>query len=85
MVCAAFRVASGHTSLGKNYGDPGLPNLQNIPLGFTNEIQRNACNTFGISSAAGAVDNIVKCDIKQLSELHSGFTVRVCSLISLAY
>ena len=26
-----------------------------VRIGFTNEIQRNASNTFGISSAAGAV------------------------------
>ena len=45
--------------MGKNYGDSGLPNGQNPPLGFTNEIQRNASNTFGISSAA-AVDRTSK-------------------------
>ena len=44
--------------LGKNYGKPGLPNRQNPPLDFTSEIQRNASNTFGISSAAGAVDEM---------------------------
>ena len=48
----------GDTSLGKNYGDPGLPSRQNPALGFTNDINRNANNTFGISSAAGAVDNM---------------------------
>ena len=48
----------GDTSLGNNYGDPGLPNCENPPLGFTSEIQRNASNTFGISSAAGAVDEM---------------------------
>ena len=42
--------------MGKNYGDYGLPNGQNLPLGLTNEIQRNASNRVGISSAAGAVD-----------------------------
>ena len=64
----------GDTCLGKNEGDLGVPNRQNPPLGFTNEIQRNASNTFGISSAAGAVDdNYVKADTKQLSKLHSGF------------
>ena len=36
----------------------GLPNHQNPPLGFTNAIQRNASNTVGISSAAGAVDEM---------------------------
>ena len=30
------------------------------PLSFTNEIQRNASNTFGIISAAGAVDEMSK-------------------------
>ena len=35
-----------------------VANRQNPPLGFTNEIQRNASNTFGISAAAGAVDKI---------------------------
>ena len=54
MVWAVFKAVN--TSLGKNYGDPGLPNHQNPPLSFTNEIQRNVSNTFGISSAAGAVD-----------------------------
>ena len=54
MVCAVFKAAS----LGRNYGDPRLPNHQNPPLGFTNEIKRNASNTFGISSAAGAVDKM---------------------------
>ena len=47
LVCAAEFV----NLLGKNYGDPGLPNRHNPPLGFTNEIQRNASYTFGISSA----------------------------------
>ena len=37
-----------------------MPNPQNPPLGFTNEIQRNASNTFGISSAAGAVNEMSK-------------------------
>ena len=37
-----------------------MPNLQNPPIGFTNETQRNASNTFGISSAAGAVDDMSK-------------------------
>ena len=41
--------------MGKNYGDPGLPNRQNPPLGFTNEMQMNASNAFGITSAVGAV------------------------------
>ena len=41
--------------MGKNYGDPGLPNHQNTRPGFTNENQRNTSNTFGISSAAGYV------------------------------
>ena len=54
------RVYGSDTSLRKNYGDPGLPNHQNPPLGFTNEIQRNASNTFGISSAAGAVDKMLR-------------------------
>ena len=44
--------------MGKNYGDPGLSNHQNLPLGFTNEIQRNASNTFGISYAARTVDKM---------------------------
>ena len=30
------------------------------PLGFTNETQRNASNTFGIISAVGAVDDMSK-------------------------
>ena len=37
-----------------------MPNRQNPPLGFTNETQRNASNTFGISSAAGAVGEMSK-------------------------
>ena len=37
-----------------------MPNRQNPPLGFTNDIQRNASNTFGISSAAGAVVKMYK-------------------------
>ena len=37
-----------------------MPNRQNPPIGFTNETQRNASNTFGISSAAGAVDDMSK-------------------------
>ena len=37
-----------------------MPNRQNHPIGFTNETQRNASNTFGISSAAGAVDEMSK-------------------------
>ena len=47
---------------GNNYGDPapGLPNHHNPPLGFTNEIQKNASNTFGISSAEAAVDKTSK-------------------------
>ena len=61
-----------------------MSNRQNPSLGFTNEIQRNASNTFGIRSAAGAVDEMSKVDTKQLSKLHSGFTVRVCSLLSVA-
>ena len=55
MACAVFKAAT-QVSRGKNYEDPGLPNRQNPPLGFTSEIERNASNTFGISSAAGAVD-----------------------------
>ena len=37
-----------------------MPNRQNPPLGFTNDIQRNASNTFGISSAAEAVGDMSK-------------------------
>ena len=37
-----------------------MPNRQNPPLGSANEIQRNASNTFDISSAAGAVDEMSK-------------------------
>ena len=51
MVCAVFKAATQGWAR-----DPGLPNHHNPPLDFTNEIQRNASNTFGISSAAGAVD-----------------------------
>ncbi len=49
-----------------------MPIRQSPHLGFTNEIQRTASNTFGISSAAGAVDEMSKVDTKQLSKLHSG-------------
>ena len=59
MVCAA-ELKDGETSLPKNCGDPGLPNRQNPPLGFTNGIQRNTGITFGNSSAAGAVDEMSK-------------------------
>ena len=37
-----------------------MPNRQNPPLGFTNDIQRNASNTFFISSAAGAVVKLLQ-------------------------
>ena len=47
------------TTLGKKCGYHGLSNRQNPSLGFTNGIQRNATNTFGISSAAGAVDKVL--------------------------
>ena len=50
----------GDTRLGKNCGDTGLPNRQNPPIGFTNEIHRNASITFGIIFAAGAVDEMSK-------------------------
>ena len=49
----------GDTSLGKNYGDPGLPNHHNLPLGFTNEIQRNASNT--ILALALLQELLIKC------------------------
>ena len=50
----------GDTRLGKICGDTGLPNRQNPHLSFANEIQRNTIITFGISSAAGAVDEMSK-------------------------
>ena len=48
----------GDTRLGNNCGDTGLPNRQNPPIGFTNEIQRNANIIFGISSSAWAVEEM---------------------------
>ena len=40
-------------SLGSDYGDPGLPSLQNPPLVLADEIQRSASITFGTRLAAG--------------------------------
>ncbi len=54
MVCAVFKAAT--QAWARIMEILGCPILKNPPLGLTNEIQRNASNTFGISSAAGAVD-----------------------------
>ena len=47
------KLKGGDASLDKNYGENFivLPNRQNLPLGFTDEIQRNGSNTFGITLA----------------------------------
>ena len=56
-LCRVFqprnKLKGGDVSLDKNYGDNFivLPNRQNLPLGFTDEIHRHGINTFGITLA----------------------------------
>ena len=85
MVCAVDKAAT--QAWARIMEILGCPILKNPPLGLTNEIQRNASNTFGISSAAGAVDNMSRVTPNNFrSSIHdSGFAVRVCSLLSPAY
>ena len=51
-MCVVFMAAT--QAWEKSMKIPGLPSR----LGFTNEIQRNASNIFGICSAAGAINKM---------------------------
>ena len=54
MVLRSGSIKYPRTGLGKEYGDPGLPDHQNHPLGFADIVQRKGeAYTVGVSAAAG--------------------------------